>query len=184
MISDKGCSLRALSSGVCFNLNTIHWVAWKCRPLIKTIRVPNMPSKTMYCIETIRWCAFLQWANDLCLTCMSGRPLTHFYEVWWFKGNCTTTFSHLDHRCIRRSLSHVCVLLSHRVINKSFHDNSNSFNQLQGKKHTAVTHSVRPTSSQPDRSSVSLYPYSASLRQGLNSAVTAGPDRLGNRTSN
>lgn len=46
------------------------------------------------------------------VTLGSGRPLTHFYELWWFKGNCRTTFSHLSHQHYRLSLSTLCLCLS------------------------------------------------------------------------
>lgn len=65
------------------------------------------------------------------------------------KGNCTTTVftprsSLLSLPCMRLCLS-APLPRSRRVINKSFHDKSNSLSQVEGKRHTTVAHQVIPS---------------------------------------
>lgn len=86
-------------------------------------------------IKTIVWHASLQWADDLCLTCVSGRPLTRFYDL---KETSQPQFSHLD---ITDALSDS---LSHWVINKEVSWQVEQFEQTSGQQ----THqlSARPAS--------------------------------------
>ena len=133
-------------------VNTLCWAA--CNPASIPL-TPVWPVQPVRTVKPVGDAECLLWANGLCLRCMSGRPLTHFYELWWFKGNCTTTVF-TPRSSQRYALSPLCASvslcpfasLSHRVINVGFIDESNSSGPTSGQK-THDCHSIHhlpPTS--------------------------------------